>query len=322
MAISLEDMINARLSDLIDPFVDKDVKDQWYQSQAGKHKRLPYYSFGSKPVRALFTNPPLSSQGDDMTSSYIGGAVYKQGSRMWQQLDDGVWGEDAKNLVYDDLDLCSNKKGKNSYWRCLYHSIPNSHIAIDTDDYTDLNYKVNYCKKQKRLDSIGGRGTYEHELDECINWHMNTDVKARLNNISEGQYGIDFAKLSDTMYAKDQDSLSKFMGPTGSELNLQQFFTGYDTGAEDSIMAQQKEDLATYATQAMPSFEDLSVEAGKTGFEEIFGEANQMYKDLYSTGASRLGTETVLDILGERGRWAEDFYNTVAELAEMDQFTT
>ena len=87
-------------------------------------------------------------------------------------------------------------------------------------------------------------------------------------------------------------------------------------------MAQQKEDLATYATQAMPSFEDLSVQAGKTGFEEIFGEANQMYKDLYSTGASRLGTETVLDILGERGRWAEDFYNTVAELAEMDQFTT
>jgi len=321
MAISLEDMMDARLSDLIDPFIDKDVKDEWYESQAGRHKRLPYYSFGSKPIRALFTSPPMSSQGDDLTSSYIGGAVYKKGSNMWKQLDDGIWGEDAKNLVYDEMNLCANKKGKESYWRCLYHEIPNTHIAIDTDDYSELNFKMNYCRKQKRQDSFFGRGTYDRELNKCLDYGLPAGVKARLSKISDGEYGVDFAKLSDTMYAKDQD-VRKFLGPTGSELNLQQFFTGYDTGAEDSIMAQQKEDLATYATQAMPSFEDLSAQAGSTGFEEIFGEANQMYKDLYSTGASRLGTETVLDILGERGRWAEDFYNTVAELAEMDQFTT
>ena len=330
MAISIDEMINRRLGDLVDPFVDKSVKDEWYESQAGYNARETYYGFWSKPFRSMFTSPPGSSQGDDLTSAYIGGNVHKTGSIMFDQLNNGVWGEDAKDIVYKDYEICSDRKGKRNYWRCLYHGIEDTHIALDTDDYTDLVRNVHNCKKDQKLASLFGRGTYIHELDQCIYNKMGGGSANRLSNIDKGHYCIDFAKLSDTLYEKDQVTYDtkgvitkrKFIGPTGTELNMAQFFSGYDTGIEDTMIADQKEDLSTYATQAMPSFEQLAFQEGSTGFEEVFGEGNEMYKELYAVGSSRLGTETVLDILGERGRWAEDFYNTVADLAEMDQFTT
>ena len=332
---SLSDMINTRLGDLLDPFIDPRTKQDWAQSLEGKYYR--------SSDRFWF---PRDEYG------YEGGTVRFIGSDYWNMLDEGKLGEGVKEEVYNDLNMCSDKLGKRGYWRCLYHNIDNSYVAMDTDDYSTLVSEVRHCKDQSRLASWGGRKNYIHQLDDCIDrqirghnsastdpdneYYDEEEVKKyasrvnRLEGVHEGTYGVDFAKVANNMYQRDLDieaktgklASSPFLGLSASELKFQQYFQGYDQSTEESIAASQKDDLTSYAAQAMPSFAELAYQEGSTGFENVFGEENEMYKQLYATGASKLGTETVLDILGERGRWAEDFYNTVAELAEMDQFTT
>jgi len=337
MAISIDKMINTRLGDLIDPFIDKEVRDEWYEDLSGKYVGGKYTG---DFIRAAYD---VVSSDDKYFSdtAYVGGHVQRRGSILWDDLEAGTWGgEAAINIINTDFQICSDHKGKKSYWECLEANIDNTHIVLDADDINHLRETKNDCKiaaKMKTGGGLTGRKAYNHEFNECFDEEMrrNTDpdnpestysphfadIVDRLENLDQQDYGVDFAKLSHTLYESSTPD-APFLGETGSELKFGQYFTAYDPKIEEGIVGEQMSDLGEYALEAMPTFEKLEHQSGASGFEETFGTKSEAYRDLYATGASKLGTETMLDILGERGRWAEDFYNTVADLAELDQFTT